>query len=121
VKVVKNKIAPPFKKVELEIIFGKGISASGSLLDAALRHNLIQKSGSWYSFGEERIGQGRENAKLFIENNPDIAADLEQQLRAILFPAPQNKENKEEEKEGKEEKVSTKKSKADTTADTELF
>ena len=63
VKVVKNKVAPPFKKVEMEIMFGKGISASGSLLDAAVKYELIDKSGSWYSYGEERIGQGRENAK----------------------------------------------------------
>jgi len=86
VKVVKNKVAPPFRKVEMEIIFGKGISASGSLLDAALKENLIQKSGSWYSHGEERIGQGRENAKLFLESNPDISTDLEERLRKIIFP-----------------------------------
>ncbi len=86
VKVVKNKVAPPFKKVELEIIFGKGISATASLLDAALQHNLIAKSGSWYSYGEERIGQGRENAKLFLEKNPEIAASIEKSVREILFP-----------------------------------
>ena len=88
VKVVKNKVAPPFKKVEMEIMFGKGISASGSLLDAAIKQNLIQKSGSWYSFGEERIGQGRENAKLFLENNPDVGSTIEEQLREIMFPPP---------------------------------
>ena len=92
VKVVKNKVAPPFRKVELEIIFGKGISASGSLLDAALKFELINKSGSWYSYGEERIGQGRENAKLFLENNNDIAVELEKKLREILFPAPEKAE-----------------------------
>ncbi|MFP4407450.1 MAG: recombinase RecA, partial [Spirochaetaceae bacterium] len=72
VKVVKNKVAPPFKKVELEIIFGKGISASASLLDEAVRYDLISKSGSWYSYGEERIGQGRDNAKEFLEQNPEV-------------------------------------------------
>ncbi|WP_319417459.1 recombinase RecA [Marispirochaeta aestuarii] len=87
VKVVKNKVAPPFRKVELEIMFGKGISSSGSLLDAALKFELIEKSGSWYSFGEERIGQGRENAKLFLESNPDIAEEIEKKLRILLFPA----------------------------------
>jgi recombination protein RecA len=87
VKVVKNKVAPPFKRVELEIIFGKGISAMGSLLDAAVGQNLIAKSGSWYSYGEERIGQGRENAKLFLSSNPDIAKELDVSLRKILFPA----------------------------------
>jgi len=87
VKVVKNKVAPPFKRVELEIIFGKGISSSGSLLDAAIQQNLIGKSGSWYSYGEERIGQGRENAKLFLENNPETYRQIEESLRKILFPA----------------------------------
>ncbi|MFP4564535.1 MAG: recombinase RecA [Spirochaetia bacterium] len=87
VKVVKNKVAPPFRKVELEIIFGKGISASASLLDAALKENILQKSGSWYSYGEERIGQGRENAKLFIENNPDVKEEIEIKLRKVLFPS----------------------------------
>ncbi|WP_319561616.1 recombinase RecA [Marispirochaeta sp.] len=87
VKIVKNKVAPPFRKVELEIMFGKGISSSGSLLDAALKFDIIEKSGSWYAFGEERIGQGRENAKLFLENNPDIAEDIEKKLRILLFPS----------------------------------
>jgi recombination protein RecA len=85
VKVVKNKVAPPFRKAEMEIIFGKGISASGSLLDAALRFEVIQKSGSWYSYGEERIGQGRDNAKQFLEGNPDIAAAIEKRVRELLF------------------------------------
>jgi recombination protein RecA len=86
VKVVKNKVSPPFRKVELDIIFGKGISASGSLLDAALKYDLIQKSGSWYSYGDERIGQGRENVRQFLEENTDIAATLEDQLRRKMFP-----------------------------------
>lgn len=85
VKVVKNKVAPPFKKVEMEIIFGKGISASGSLLDAALNLGLIAKSGSWYSHGEERIGQGRENAKQFLEEHPDLYSSLNKQIREKLF------------------------------------
>ena len=86
VKVVKNKVAPPFRKVELEIIFGKGISASGSLLDGALAHDMIVKSGSWYSLGDQRIGQGRENAKQFLEDNMEIYEKLENELRAKLFP-----------------------------------
>ncbi|MBT3275126.1 MAG: recombinase RecA [Spirochaetales bacterium] len=86
VKVLKNKVAPPYRKVEMEIEFGKGISAVGSLLDAATKYDLVQKSGSWYSRGEERIGQGRENAKQFLVNNPDIADVVEKELRAILFP-----------------------------------
>jgi len=86
VKVVKNKVAPPFRKVEMEIIFGKGISASGSLLDAALKYDIIQKSGSWYSYGEDRIGQGRENAKQFLETNPDIGDHIEAAARERMFP-----------------------------------
>lgn len=86
VKVVKNKVAPPFRKVEMEIIFGKGISASGSLLDAALKYDIIQKSGSWYSYGEDRIGQGRENAKQFLETNPDIGDQIEAAARERMFP-----------------------------------
>jgi len=86
VKVVKNKVASPFRKAELEIMFGKGISWSGSLLDAALKYEIIQKSGSWYSYGEERIGQGRDNAKQFIENNADVAAGMEAKVRLIAFP-----------------------------------
>jgi len=86
VKVVKNKLAPPFRRVELEIMFGKGISASGSLLDAAVLHKLIEKSGSWYSLGEQRIGQGRENAKQFLEEHHEKAAELTSALRAKLFP-----------------------------------
>ena len=97
VKVVKNKVAPPFRKVELEIIFGKGISASASLLDAALKYNLIQKSGSWYSLGEDRIGQGRDNVKKYLEENIDTTEKLTVQLRNIIFPpqTPKEEENAE--------------------------
>ncbi len=86
VKIVKNKVAPPFRKAEVEIIFGKGISATGSLLDAGLKYDVISKSGSWYSYGEERIGQGRENVKDFLEKNPEIAADIEDRARRAIFP-----------------------------------
>ncbi len=88
VKVVKNKVAPPFRKAEMEIMFGKGISWSGSLLDAALKYDVVQKSGSWYSYGEDRIGQGRDNAKQFIEANADIATDMEAKVRVAMIPAP---------------------------------
>ncbi len=98
VKVVKNKVAPPFKRVEMEIIFGRGISASGSLLDAAVAQNIIAKSGSWYSYGEERIGQGRENAKSFLESNPDIYKQVEESVRSLLFPSQDQKASKEEQK-----------------------
>ncbi|MDR1956718.1 MAG: recombinase RecA [Treponema sp.] len=85
VKVVKNKVAPPFRRAELEIIFGKGVSAVGSLLDGAVKYNLIDKKGAWYSFGEERIGQGRDNAKAYLEENPAITQEIEQKLRKQLF------------------------------------
>jgi recombination protein RecA len=87
VKVVKNKVAPPFRKVELEIMFGKGISWSGSLVDAAVKYGIIDKKGAWYTWGEEKVGQGRDNAKLFIEQNPDIAARIEKNVRELIFSA----------------------------------
>jgi recombination protein RecA len=86
VKVVKNKIAPPFRKAELDLIFGKGISASASLLEAAVQCSVVEKAGSWYSYGKERIGQGAENARLFLESNPAVGAEIEKQVREILFP-----------------------------------
>jgi recombination protein RecA len=95
---VKNKVAPPFKRVELEIIFGQGISASGSLLDAAVANSIIGKSGSWYSYGEERIGQGRENVKGFLESNPDMYKQIEQSVRGLLFPPRVQQTVKEEQK-----------------------
>ncbi len=86
VKVVKNKVAPPFRRVELEIMFGKGISASGSLVDAAVKCGIADKKGAWYTYGEEKLGQGRENVKANLEQNPDLAAELEAKVRAIFFP-----------------------------------
>ncbi|WP_319477246.1 recombinase RecA [Marispirochaeta aestuarii] len=120
VKIVKNKVAPPFRKVELEIMFGKGISSSGSLLDAALKFEIIEKSGSWYSFGEERIGQGRENAKLFLESNPDIAEEIEKKLRILLFPATAGEKEDKAKKPGETKKAV---SSAETVEDpkSELF
>ncbi len=86
VRVVKNKVAPPFHKVELEIMFGKGVSASASLVDAAVQHGIIEKSGTWYSYGTERIGQGRENAKRFLDENEAIRGQIDSRVRAVLFP-----------------------------------
>ncbi len=86
VKVVKNKVAPPFRKVELDILFGKGVSAVASLLDAAVKHEFIDKKGAWYAYGEEKIGQGRENAIDFLQKNADIRIDIEKKIREKLFP-----------------------------------
>lgn len=86
IKVAKNKVAPPFRKVELEILFGKGLSTFGSLLDSAVKHNIIDKKGAWYSYGEEKIGQGRENAMKFLNENIDLTRAIEKQIREKLFP-----------------------------------
>jgi len=82
VKVVKNKVAPPFKQVEFDIMYGEGISKTGELIDLGSKANIVEKSGSWYSFDSQRIGQGRENAKQFLRDNPPVAAEIERQIRA---------------------------------------
>jgi recombination protein RecA len=86
VKVVKNKVAPPFRKAEMEIMFGKGVSAIGSLLDAAVKYEIIDKKGAWYSYGEEKIAQGRDSAREYLETNPGFARELEIKLRKLIFP-----------------------------------
>jgi len=82
VKVVKNKVAPPFKQVEFDIMYGEGISKNGELLDLGVKAGVVDKSGSWYSYGDERIGQGRENAKTFLRENPKTALSIEDKIRA---------------------------------------
>jgi recombination protein RecA len=84
VKVVKNKLAPPFREAEFDVIYGEGISKEGSVLDAAVEQNLVEKSGTWHTYGTERIGQGRENAKKYLKDNPKVLADLEIKVRAAL-------------------------------------
>ena len=81
VKVVKNKVAPPFKVAEFDIIYGEGISNEGTLLDMAVDRDIIHKSGAWFSYKDQRIGQGRENARLFLKDNPDIAAEIDKIIR----------------------------------------
>ena len=81
VKVVKNKVAPPFKQVEFDIMYGEGISKMGELIDLGVKGGFVEKSGSWYSYGDERIGQGRENAKVFLSENKDMACDIEAKIR----------------------------------------
>ena len=82
VKVVKNKVAPPFKQVEFDIMYGEGISKSGELLDLGVKAGVVEKSGAWYSYMDERIGQGRENAKIFLKENPSVALSIEDKIRA---------------------------------------
>jgi recombination protein RecA len=82
VKVVKNKVAPPFKQVEFDIMYGEGISKRGELIDLGVKAGVVEKSGAWYSFADQRIGQGRENAKAFLKDNPDIAFQIEDKIRA---------------------------------------
>ena len=82
VKVVKNKVAPPFKQAEFDIMYGQGISHEGCLVDLGVQYEIINKSGAWYSYGDERIGQGRENTKTFLKEHKDMAAEIEQKIRA---------------------------------------
>ena len=89
VKIVKNKLAPPFKLAEFDIMYGEGVSLEGDLLDLGVRHKLVQKSGSWFSYSDQRIGQGRENTKNFLKANPDLRSQLEREVRMTLgLPVP---------------------------------
>jgi recombination protein RecA len=86
VKVVKNKVSPPFKIAEFEILYGHGISREGELIDIGAAQNIVDKSGSWYSYNGERIGQGKENARQHLIDNPQIANEIDRKLRALLLP-----------------------------------
>ena len=119
VKIVKNKVAPPFRKVELDIYFGKGVSAMSSLLDGAVKYGLIDKKGAWYTTETEKVGQGRENALTFLEQNPDFTKDIEIKLREKMFPGQQlkNKDEKEDKpKAGKAASGASSAEKAKATA-----
>ena len=102
IKVVKNKIAPPFKEAEFDIMFGEGISKYADILDIAANIDIVNKSGAWYAYKGEKIGQGRENAKTFLKNNPDICNEIEAQIReryCLFGDAPENKNSsKQDEK-----------------------
>ncbi len=89
VKVVKNKVAPPFKQCEFEILYGEGTSREGELIDLGVKLNIVDKAGAWYSYNEERIGQGKENVKTFLKDNPEKAADIENRIRTELLPDPE--------------------------------
>lgn len=96
VKVVKNKLAPPFRIAEFDIIYGEGISKYGELVDIGVEHNILQKAGTWYSFGEERIGQGRDAAIEFLKTNQDIAKNVEQTIREGMFGKSKASEDKQD-------------------------
>ena len=86
VKVVKNKVSPPFKMAEFEILYGEGISREGEIIELGVQNGLVDKAGSWYSYGSDRIGQGKENVREFLKTNPDIAVEIEQKIREKLLP-----------------------------------
>ncbi|MDT4873413.1 Protein RecA [compost metagenome] len=83
-KVVKNKVAPPFKVIEFDIMYGEGISKSGEVLDLAVDLDIIKKSGSWFSYGTDRLGQGRDAVKSLIKDNPELMADLEEKIKSTV-------------------------------------
>ena len=85
VKVVKNKVAPPFKQAEFEILYGEGISLQGELIDLGVKHGFVQKAGSWYSYNDDRIGQGKDNVRGFLKENPELARELEEKIRNKVF------------------------------------
>ena len=87
VKVIKNKVAPPFREAEFDVIYGEGISKAGNILDMAVNMDIIEKSGSWFSYKGERVGQGRENVKKLLQENPEMLAEVEEKVRANFAKA----------------------------------
>ncbi len=100
VKVVKNKVAPPFKQVQFEILYGEGISLEGELIELGVKNGMVEKSGSWYSYNGDRIGQGKDNVRNFLKENPDIRDNLESRIRAEVFPEQSKAETEVEQPEG---------------------
>ncbi len=96
VKVVKNKVAPPFKQVQFEILYGEGISHQGEIIELGVQQGIVDKAGAWYSYNGDRIGQGKENVRNFLKENPDIADEIETRIRAELLPSPEAEEALEE-------------------------
>ncbi|AMV62421.1 recombinase RecA [Pediococcus damnosus] len=107
IKVVKNKVAPPFKRAEVDIMYGHGISQTGEIIDMAVEKDIVDKSGSWYSYGDERIGQGRENAKQYLEDNPEKREEIYKKVRAA-YGMDETAEEKDEEEEQKKTKAKEK-------------
>jgi recombination protein RecA len=96
VKVVKNKVAPPFKQVQFEILYGEGISHQGEIIELGVQQGIVDKAGAWYSYNGDRIGQGKENVRNFLKENPDIADEIETRIRAELLPSPEAEETLQE-------------------------
>jgi recombination protein RecA len=88
VKIVKNKVAPPFRQAEFDVMYNEGISITGLLIDLGVEHDIVQKSGAWFSYGPTRLGQGRENSKVYLRDNPELAAEIEAKVRAALMSKP---------------------------------
>ncbi len=99
IKVVKNKVAPPFKVAEVDIMYGEGISYVGEVVDLGVEYEIVQKSGSWFAYGDERLGQGRENAKQFLKENPEVCAEIAQKIRVAAGIASEEYVVPEEEEE----------------------
>ena len=97
IKVVKNKVAPPFKTTTVDIMYGKGVSKSGEIIDIGSNIDVVEKSGAWYSYNGEKIGQGRENAKLYLENNPKIMDEIEHKIR-VHYDLEKDKDTKKNDK-----------------------
>ena len=112
VKVVKNKVAPPFKQCEFEILYGEGTSREGELIDLGVKQGIVDKAGAWYSYKEERIGQGKDNVRKFLKERPEMADEIDKRLRDMLLPKNEPKKVEEKAVKGKTEKVATQKAKA---------
>ena len=104
--MLKNKVAPPFREAEFDIIYGKGISKIGDLLDIAVKQNIVDKAGTWFSYGDERLGQGRENVRKYLEENSDLLKEIENKVRATLSMGDETKEKDQEKNEREYKKVS---------------
>jgi len=96
VKVVKNKVAPPFKQVTFDILYGEGISREGEIIDLGVQQGIVEKSGAWYSYGGNRIGQGKDNVRGFLRENADLAREIEQKIRALLLPQPPSADSEDQ-------------------------